>query len=47
MQSTADIEPATISDILGLATWDRMRSSEELRTFVDVKHALNPEMLDI
>ena len=35
MESTqAIIEPVTISEVLQLATWDRPRSSEELREFV-------------
>jgi hypothetical protein len=36
MESTqATIEPVTISDVLQLATWDRPRTNEELRDFVD------------
>lgn len=31
------IEPATVSDILGLATWERQRSDEELREFISSK----------
>ena len=35
MESTqATIEPVTISEVLQLASWDRPRSSEELRDFV-------------
>jgi len=30
----AIIEPVTISEVLQLATWDRPRTSEELRDFV-------------
>lgn len=33
------IEPVTISDILGLATWSRERSSEELQGFINRRHA--------
>lgn len=36
---TGDIQPVTISDLLGLATWSRERSNDELRSFVDKKHA--------
>ena len=31
--STSQVEPATISEELQLATWDRPRSDAELRTF--------------
>ncbi|HRC28507.1 MAG TPA: hypothetical protein PKV96_03945 [Candidatus Saccharimonas sp.] len=30
-----DIEAVTLSDILGLASWNRPRSSVELRSFVN------------
>lgn len=29
------IEPVTLSEVLELATWDRPRSSEELRDFIN------------
>jgi hypothetical protein len=35
----ADIEPVNLSDILNLATWDRQRSSEELQSFINTRHA--------
>ncbi|HEX6257956.1 MAG TPA: hypothetical protein VFZ48_00585 [Candidatus Saccharimonadales bacterium] len=35
MQASHDIEPVTLSEIVGLASWDRPRSDEELRAFVD------------
>lgn len=28
------IEPVTMSEVLGLATWDRVRTDEELRDFI-------------
>jgi hypothetical protein len=36
---TGDVQPVTISDLLGLATWSRERSNDELRQFIDKKHA--------
>ena len=35
MQTSHDIEPVTLSEIVGLASWDRERSNEELRAFVE------------
>ena len=35
----AGVEPVNLSDILSLATWDRERSSEELQSFVNTRHA--------
>lgn len=36
MQDTqeSDIEAVTLTDILGLTTWDRPRSSDELQGFI-------------
>lgn len=40
MESTqATIEPVTMSEVLELATWDRPRSTEELRDFVSQRAA--------
>jgi hypothetical protein len=33
-QDTAAVEQVTLSDILELATWQRARSSDELKTFI-------------
>ena len=44
---TADIESATISDILGLASWNRPRTSEELQTFITSRHAALPDDSEI
>lgn len=41
METTeATIEPVTISEVLSLATWDRPRTSEELRDFVSKRGSL-------
>ena len=32
---TADVESVTLNDILGLASWNRERSTVELRKFVN------------
>lgn len=45
--SPAEIEPVTVSDILEFATWNRARSSEELRSFVERRHALLPDDSEI
>lgn len=34
------VEPVTISEVLSLATWDRPRSSEELRDFISQREAI-------
>jgi len=31
---SAPVEPVTMSDVLQLASWDRPRSTEELRDFI-------------
>jgi hypothetical protein len=36
---TGGVEPVTISDILELATWNRERSDDELRSFINSRHA--------
>ncbi|MFZ1801808.1 MAG: hypothetical protein WAW62_02230 [Candidatus Saccharimonas aalborgensis] len=36
--NTIDQESVGTSDVFGLATWSRQRSSEELRTFVESHH---------
>lgn len=45
--STADIEAVTFTDILDLATWNRPRTSDELRSFVESHHAALPDDLDV
>lgn len=40
---TSDVESVTLKDILGLATWNRERSTVELRSFVN-KH---DDVLDV
>lgn len=35
MTTTTDIESVTLSDILDLASWNRSRSTVELRSFVN------------
>jgi len=32
--TSSTIEPVTMSEVLELATWERPRSSEELRNFI-------------
>ena len=41
-QGQGTIEAVTMSEILGLDTWNQPRTSEQLRSFIDRKHqALN------
>lgn len=34
-QTTNDVEDVTMSDVLNLASWDRERNEDELRSFVE------------
>ena len=43
----ADIESVNLSDILNLATWDRERSSEELQSFINTRHAALDGLVDL
>jgi hypothetical protein len=36
---TSQIEPVTISEVLELASWERQRSNEELRSFISQREA--------
>lgn len=33
-QKNTDVEPVTMSEVLELATWDRPRTDDELRSFI-------------
>jgi hypothetical protein len=44
---SASIESVTVSDILGLASWNRQRSSEELQAFITSHHSRLPEDSEI
>lgn len=41
------IEPVTLTDILALSTWNRERTSDELRNFVNSRHAALPDDTEI
>jgi hypothetical protein len=44
METTAtDIESVTLSDVLGLGSWNRQRSTVELRSFINERE----EALDV
>lgn len=46
--TTTGIESVTLSDIMNLATWERPRSSVELRSFVNRRDdALDVEDFDL
>jgi hypothetical protein len=38
--TSANIEPVTMSELLSLASWDRPRSTDELRDFVSQREAV-------
>ena len=41
MDSTSSqIEPVSMSEVLNLASWDRPRSNEELRSFISSREAI-------
>jgi hypothetical protein len=44
---SASIESVTVSDILELATWNRPRSVEELRSFIRTHHNRLPDDTEI
>ena len=45
--TTADAGSGLLTDSFGLATWNRERTSDELRRFVAVRHAALPIDIDI
>ena len=48
METTAtDAEIGDFSDAFGLATWNRQRSTEELKEFVDRHHEMIPDTIDL
>ena len=38
--TSSQIEPVTLSEVLELASWDRPRSNEELRSFISSREAI-------
>jgi len=38
-QTTSQVEPVTMSEVLQLATWERPRTNEELRSFIASREA--------
>lgn len=38
-QTESKVEPVTMSEVLELASWDRPRSTEELRNFISAREA--------
>ncbi len=43
----ADIEPVTMTDVLGLATWNRPRTTEELQNFIETHHNQLPDDVEV
>ena len=44
---TTNSDAGNFSDSQDLATWNRERSIEELRNFVNMRHALLPDTIEI
>jgi len=38
--TSSQIEPVTMSEVLELATWDRPRTNQELRSFIASREAI-------
>jgi hypothetical protein len=38
--NTSQIEPVTISEVLEIASWDRPRTDDELRSFLSQREAV-------
>ena len=45
--TTADVASDILANASEIATWTRQRTSEELRAFVNTRHALLPDSIDI
>jgi hypothetical protein len=45
--TTTDAEIGDFSDSFGLATWNRPRSTEELQDFINRRHELLPDTIDL
>ena len=44
---TTNVDAGNFSDSQDLATWNRQRSVEELRNFVNMRHSMLPDSIDI
>lgn len=44
---SAENDTVSSNDDFGLATWNRPRSTEELRSFVADKHSLIPDFVNV
>jgi hypothetical protein len=38
--TSSQIEPVTMSEVLEIASWDRPRSNQELRSFISTREAI-------
>jgi len=47
MNQHSENEQATMGDVLGLDTWNRTRTSEELRAFIESRHENLSEVADV
>lgn len=36
----SQVEPVTMSEVLALATWDRPRTNQELRSFIEQRESI-------
>lgn len=44
---TTNVDAGNFSDNQELATWNRERSVEELRNFVNMRHSMLPDNIDV
>ncbi len=45
--NNSNVEEVTLRDIMGMASWERERSTDELRDFVESHHALIPVDIEL
>jgi hypothetical protein len=45
--TTADNTTGLIENVMEMATWNRERTSDELRRFVETRHAVLPVTIDV
>ena len=44
---SSDVAVATLSDTVDLASWNVERTTEQLRSFIDTKHAALPNDIEL
>lgn len=44
---SSDVDVASVSDTLNLASWNIQRTSEQLQNFINVRHASIPDDIEL